>query len=348
MRPLTTVTLIAALLSCAVSWAAPLSLEPPTSETTEATTAADSVAVVWVFAQLRLTDEQVVRLADVLDQYVQAKKTADKTEDEALLAIHDALASKVTALKTGQEIPKETRAQIADRLTQVVQSRNQLRRQETNVITTFATLLGPGQLLLIAWDQGGAQSAEVRAIVAAARQQSNQAMDAVTRLLWPQVSDLLIMGAQLYRDRRIQYFNDMLGLAGSGSLSRSERREVQQIQEQLVQVFDGWRARIAQEFEGPPPEAALREIAPQVTMDVLQAMGYMPGPNEGPQPIISQQNLERLLLRPETAELLKIRLGFIQAQGGPGGAIGVPPGGPGPGPGPGRGPGGGLGRSSQM
>jgi len=344
MRPLILATLSAAVLCCGVSGAAPIGLEPPASEATEATTAADSMAVVWVFAQLHLTDEQVVRLAEAFDAYAQAKETADKTADAALLAIREALASKVAALKTGQEIPKEVKTEIADVLTQVVQSRSQLRKAETNVITTFTGVLNPDQLLLVAWDEGGAQGAQVRAILAATRQQRDQAMNALTQLLWPQVSDLLIMGAQLYLDRRIQYFNDMMGLAGSGPLTRSQRRQAQQVQEQLAQVFDQWRARLAQRFEGPPPADAIREIAPQVTADVLQAMGYMPGPDEGPQPIVSQQSLERLLLRPETAELLKIRLGFIQGQGGPGGAIGVPPGGPGPG----GGPGGGIGRSSMM
>jgi hypothetical protein len=333
-----------ALVATATAWAAPIDLGPPDSETTAATIAADSLSIVWLFTRMQLSDSQVQRTSVLLDRFALAKKDADKAEDEALLQVRDALAQEAAARLAGQDVPAEVESRVHGGLLTVVQAKARLRAAETVALSGFIGLLVQDQLLMVQWELEGPTGARYEALIDAYRRQADQTLLAVTQRMWPIIGDLLTLDQSTYRQRRTFLLGQLVGAAYNPVLRTGPTRRQQDAMRELERVFDGWRGQLGRDFPQGPPDQALRDIAPRVSADVLTALGIPIPTAQIPQPLVTESDLRRILLRTETAELLQFRVQAAQ-EGRTSGMMGVPPGygpgpgGPGPG-GPGPGPGG--------
>ncbi|MBD3174425.1 MAG: hypothetical protein GF320_04550 [Armatimonadia bacterium] len=307
--------------------AAPLGLGPPESETTEASVAADSFAIVRLMAIMELSDQQVMQISARLTALAETKTEADVAQNQALLQMREALAQKARALASGAEVPQAAQRQIDQGMLAIVRSRAELKRAELDAYSTFIDTLRPDQILMIEWDLAGPGGAQVEAMLNAYAAQANQTLNAITQLMWRPMAELMTIGANLYLDRRLALINDLMNVGADPRLHHRYSMEEEQIVRNLIDVFDGWRTQMINDFGGAPPEQALREVAPMIAADALMAMGIEVPSAELPPPLISESELRRLLLRPETAELIAQRAEYIRATGGAGGAMGVPPGG---------------------
>jgi len=87
-----------ALLALALSvqgaaWAqmGPIGLKAPETETTEASVAADSFAIIRLFAVMQLSDQQVLQISARLSALGDAVTRAEETENQALLQMRQAV-----------------------------------------------------------------------------------------------------------------------------------------------------------------------------------------------------------------------------------------------------------------
>lgn len=327
MRRVVPLLLALSIAGAASAQTGPIGLKPPPSETTQATTAADSFAIIRLLALMQISDQQVLQVAARLSAFADAQTRADQVESQALLQIREALAQKARALATGSQVPEAAQAQIDHAMLAVIRAAADARRAELETYSAFIDTLRPEQVLMIEWDLAGPRGAQVEAMLVAYQAQANQALQTITQLMWPPIANLMTIGANLYLDRRLAFISDLMNLGNDPRLRRRYSLEEKQAIENLIQVFDGWRTRMLNQFGGPPPEPALREAAPMIAADALMAMGLEVPSAQLPPTLVTEAELRRLLLRPETAQLLAQRAEYIRATGGAGGAMGVPPGG---------------------
>jgi len=326
-----------ALLALALSvqgaaWAqmGPIGLKAPETETTEASVAADSFAIIRLFAVMQLSDQQVLQISARLNALGDAVTRAEETENQALLQMRQALSQKAQALATGAEVPQGAQAQIDHGMLAVVRATAEARRAELDAYSAFIDTLRPDQVLMIEWDLAGPRGAQVEALLAAYQAQANQTLQTITQLMWGPIANLMTIGSNIYLDQRLPLISDLMNVGNDPRLRHRYSLEEEQVVENLIHVFDGWRTRMVIDFGGAPPEPALRDAAPMIAADVLMAMGIEVPSAQLPPTLLSEAELRRLLLRPETAQLLAQRVEYIRATGGAGGAMGVPPGGWGP------------------
>ncbi len=343
-----TAMLLAVLTLCS-AWAgaAPLTLDAPWSETSDAGVLADSLTLLHVFAVMGLADRQVTQLSENLEEFRTAKIASDEAEARALLQARQALSAKREALLAGQPVPDNVEDQLADAMLASVRAKTARLRAETQVVRSFVRTLNDDQKLMVSWEFDGPDAAEMAAILDAYREEAARRFDAVVQVYERPIGNLLTLGANVYQRQRLGFIDDLLlaGRRGDYTQRGVYTDEEEALRMRLIELFDRWRADLYNQFPAPLPPEVLDDVIPRVTADVLAVLGVEIPSTEPPGSLITETELKRLLLRVETADMMLHRAQLIAQTGRRDGAIGAPPdlvggGGWTPGPGVGGGPGG--------
>lgn len=324
-RPMQTIVALVGLLSAA-AFAAPLTLEPPPSETTTSGVLADNLTTVAVLARLHVTDPQVVELAQALATWDAARADAEKAEAGALLKARDALVAKRDTLLTGGQVPPEVRDRISAAFMPLVDPTNRMLRAERDIMPTLVRRMSPDQVLLVQWEFSGPNQAEMEQVLSAFQEQSQRLLETMQRIFRSPVSRLLSLSAPLYREQRLQLIDRMLMVADQRGVLTAYSPEQEQLRMDLIDLFDQWRQRVFDRYGTDIGPQQIDEALPYVTQDILGVLGVSITSQQPPEPIITESELKRLLLRPDTVTMLTHRAELIRQAGRRDGAMGIPPG----------------------
>ncbi len=299
----------------------------PPSETTEATIRADSLTAVAVLSRMHITDAQVLELARLLETWETARVEAERAMAEGLLKTGDLLAQKRDTLLAGGQVPRDLEDRLASAFLPAVAPTNRMLRAENEVMPTLRRRLSPEQILLVQWEISGPNQAEMEQVLAAYQQQSEQMLDAMCQIFRAPVTRLLIIGAPLYRQQRLGLIDRMLMVADGRGILTSYSPQQEELRLQLINLFDVWRQRVFDRYGDQMTEADIDEALPYVVTDILGVLGVeVADTQQIPQAFITESELRRLLLRPETAGMLSHRAQLIRQSGRRDGAMGIAPG----------------------